>query len=152
MSVGVVVSLDGCQVGVIRKVDWSQKTLLLCAPETGRDSQVAKLIHNLSTTKFYSAPILSCPAHLMSVAILGIMTTQQHPSVSVIQLHADAAGRVAVARSVDKLHSREVRDAGAPAVRVGADVTILNDQVSKKQKIFSQLTCIMSDTLKWAVI
>ena len=65
----------------------------------------------------------------MSVTILGIVTTQQHPGVSVIQLHADAAGSVAVTRSIDQLHSREVRDARAPAVRVGADVTILNDQV-----------------------
>ena len=62
----------------------------------------------------------------MSVAILGIMTTQEHPSVCMIQLHADTAGSVAVARSVDQLHSREVRDPGAPAVGVGADVTILN--------------------------
>ena len=72
----------------------------------------------------------------MSVAILGIMTTQEHPSVSVIQLHADTAGSVAVARSVDQLHPSEVRDAGAPAVRVGADVTIL-DQVAKTENILT---------------
>ena len=73
----------------------------------------------------------------MSVAILGIMTAQQHPSVSVIQLHADAAGGVAVARSVDQLHTSEVRDSRAPAVRVGADITILNDQDSKTENILS---------------
>ena len=94
------------------------------------------------------------PAHLMSLAILGVMAAEEHPGVGVIQLHADAAGRVAVARSVDQLNAREVRDAGAPAVGVGADVTILNDQVSNKDKCLLRdlLTCIMSDTLKWAVI
>ena len=70
------------------------------------------------------------PSHLMCVAILGIVTAEEHPSVGVIQLHADAAGRVAVAARVDQLHSREVSNPGPPAVRVSADVTILNYQVS----------------------
>ena len=73
----------------------------------------------------------------MSLAIFGVMAAEEHPRVGVIQLHADAAGRVAMARSIDQLHSREVRDPGAPAVRVGADVTILNDQVSKTENILS---------------
>ena len=69
----------------------------------------------------------------MSLTILGVMAAEEHPGVGVIQLHADAAGRVAVARSVDQLNACEVRDARAPAVGVGADVTILNDQVSNKE-------------------
>ena len=87
----------------------------------------------------------------MCMAILGIVTAEEHPSVGMIQLHADAAGRVAVAPRVDQLHSREVRDPGAPAVRVGANVTILSS-FKYRYLIFYQLTCIMSDTLKWAVI
>ena len=90
----------------------------------------------------------------MSLAIFGIMAAEQHPRVGVIQLHAEAAGRVAVARRVYQLHARVVRDARAPAVGVGADVTILNVKVSKEFEFFCRdmLTCIMSDTLKWAVI
>ena len=94
---------------------------------------------------------MTIPTHLMRVAILGVVTAQEHPGVGVIQLHADAAGRVAVAPRVDQLHSSEVRDPGAPAVRVGADVTILSS-FQLRYLIFYQLTCIMSDTLKWAVI
>ena len=40
----------------------------------------------------------------MSVAILGIMTTQEHPSIRMIQLHADAAGGVAVATGINEVN------------------------------------------------
>ena len=47
VGVGVVVPLDGGQVGVVGKVDWLQQSLRLLAPETGRDGEVAELVKDL---------------------------------------------------------------------------------------------------------
>ena len=53
------------------------------------------------------------------------MAAEEHAGVGVVQLHADAAGGVAVARRVDQLHPRVLRDVRAPAVRVGPDIAVL---------------------------
>ena len=41
MGVGVVVPLDGEEVGIVGKVDWRQQALALFTPETGRDGNVS---------------------------------------------------------------------------------------------------------------
>ena len=69
----------------------------------------------------------------MCLSILGIVAAEKHPGVCVVQLHADAAGGVAVAPRVDELHPRVVGDAWTPAVRVGADIAILERKSAKRQ-------------------
>ena len=41
VGVGVVVPLDGEEVGIVGKVDWRQQALALFTPETGRDGNVS---------------------------------------------------------------------------------------------------------------
>ena len=47
VCVGVVVPLDGDQVGVVWKVDGLHQPLAVLAPETGRDGDVAELVKYL---------------------------------------------------------------------------------------------------------
>ena len=62
------------------------------------------------------------------------MAAEKHAGVGVVQLHADAAGGVAVARRVDQLHPRVLRDVRPPAVRVRADVTVLTEITSSYER------------------
>ena len=72
VGVGVVVPLDGGQVGVVREEDRLYQTLALLAPEAGRDGDVAELVEDL-----------------VRLAVDRILTTDQLASVSIIKLHAE---------------------------------------------------------------
>ena len=47
VGVGVVVPLDGGEVGVVGQEDGGQQSFVLLSPETGRDGDVAELIKYL---------------------------------------------------------------------------------------------------------
>ena len=107
MSEGVVVPLDGGQVGVVGQVDRLHQALGVLAPETGREGEVAEFIKDL-----------------VSLAIVGVVSTEELPSVGVVELHADTAGGVAVASSVVQVDPSELLGV-SPAVRVGPHITVL---------------------------
>ena len=78
------------------------------------------------------------------------MAAEEHAGVGVVQLHADAAGGVAVqystvqystvpggvavTRRVDQLHPRVLRDVRPPAVGVRADIAVLTEITSSYEK------------------
>ena len=107
MSVGVVVPLDGGQVGVVGKIDRLHQALGVLAPKTGGEGEVSQLIEDL-----------------MSLAIDRVVSTEEFASVSVVEFHADTAGSVAVASSVDQVDPSELLSV-APAVGVGPHITVL---------------------------
>ena len=123
MSVCVVVPLDGGQVGIIGQEDRSHQTLILLTPETRRNGQVAFLIHDL-----------------MTLAKDGVVAAEQHACVSMVQLHTDAGGGMAMTSSIDKIDSFVVCYIWSPTIRIGSDVTILN----RKDMITEYLHSILS--------
>ena len=57
VGVGVVVPLDGGQVGVVREVDRGHQPLLSLAPQTRRDGQVTKLVHHLASVIYQHSAV-----------------------------------------------------------------------------------------------
>ena len=66
----------------------------------------------------------------MCLPVDGVVAAEEHAGVGVVQLHAEAAGGVAVPRRVDQLHPRVLRDVRPPAVGVRADITVLTEITS----------------------
>ena len=112
VSVGVVVPLDGGQVGVVGKIDRVHQPLSVLAPETGREGEVSQLIKDL-----------------MSLTVERVVGTEELPSISVVELHTDTAGGVAVAASVHQVDPSELLGV-APAVWVRPHITVLVESLS----------------------
>ena len=110
VSVGVVIPLDRGQVSIVWEEHRRHQTLLLLPPKTGWNGEVTLLIK-----------------HLVTLTKHRVVTAEQHPGVSVVQLHADTTGSVAVTSCVDQVDSLVVSHIGSPAVGVSSDVTILNN-------------------------
>ena len=109
MSVGVVVPLDGGQVGVVGKIDRLHQPLGFLAPETRGEGEVSELIKDL-----------------MSLAVYRVVSTEEVPGVSVVELHTDTAGGVAVASGVDQVDPSVLLRV-APTVGVGPHIAVLGE-------------------------
>ena len=119
MSVGVVVPLDGGQVGVVGKIDRLHQALGVLAPQTGREGEVSQLVKDL-----------------MSLTIDRIVSTEELAGVRVVELHTDTAGCVAVTSSVDEVDPSELLGV-SPAVRVGPHIAVLVTSVSVRRVLLT---------------
>ena len=134
MSVCVVVSFDRCQICIIGKVDRSHQTFLFISPKTWRKGKISQLIK-----------------HIMTLAKHWIVTTEKTASICMIQLHADTAGSMAMTSCVYQLDTSVVSYIRPPTIWVVSNVTVLEWMLN--EELYSLFhTCIISDTLKWAVI
>ena len=78
VGVGVVVPLDGGQVGVEGEVDGGHQPLLRLAPQTRRDGQVAQLVHHLASVIYQQYRAANEPSRSFTITerALRILTNQ----------------------------------------------------------------------------
>ena len=123
VGVAGVVALNACQVCVVGEEGWGGQTLPCPAPHAGWDGKVAKLVK-----------------YCMALSVCWIVGAKEGAGVGVVELHADAARGVAVARRVPQLNALVLAGV-APAAGVLPNVAILHHILPNSQHNF------ISDTI-----